>query len=80
MGKIIVPILVTFLFCCCVSASDKAIKLKFEEFKNDFGKKYENAEEESRRFEIFKEKVSSIEKHNARADVSFKKGNLRSVG
>ena len=34
MGKIIVSILVTLLFCY-VTASDEAITLKFEQFKND---------------------------------------------
>ena len=50
------------------------IRIKFEEFKFNFSKVYKNQFEEDRRFEIFKSKLLSIEQHNARTDVSFKKG------
>ena len=59
------------------TASEEEIRTKFDQFKRDFSKTYSSQQEEDLRFEIFKEKVLSIEHHNARADVSFRKGNLR---
>jgi len=50
------------------------ILIKFKEFKFNFSKVYQNQLEEDRRFEIFKSKLLFIEQHNARTDVSFKKG------
>ena len=55
--------------------TENDILIKFEEFKIKFSKVYQNPLEEKKRFEIFKSKLSSIEQHNARTDVSFKKGN-----
>ena len=56
-------------------SSEDDIQIKFEEFKNNFSKVYKNQLEEEKRFEIFKSKMLTIEQHNARTDVSFKKGN-----
>lgn len=51
------------------------MEIKFAEFKTNFSKIYKNQLEEEKRFEIFKSKMLAIEQHNARTDVSFKKGN-----
>lgn len=43
----------------------KHLKVAFEKFEHDFGKKYVNQAERIRRFTIFAENVKKIEKHNA---------------
>ena len=56
-------------------SSEDDMEIKFAEFKTNFSKIYKNQLEEEKRFEIFKSKMLAIEQHNARTDVSFKKGN-----
>ena len=66
---------ILFLNVCSGSTSEEeALRLRFEQFKADFNKKYETEQEEIRRFDIFQSKVKAIEQHNARSDISFKKG------
>ena len=56
-------------------SSEDDMKIKFAEYKTNFSKIYKNQLAEEKRFEIFKSKMLAIEQHNARTDVSFKKGN-----
>jgi len=42
------------------------LKVAFEKFENNFGKKYANQAERIRRFAIFTENVKKIDEHNAK--------------
>merc|ERR1719483_671304 len=64
------------LFSCLLGlslASFDLYKPKFEEFKKEFGKQYETAEEELKRFNIFKTNSKEILQHN-RQELSYTKG------
>ena len=47
---------------------------RFEMFKEEFSKVYEDVQEEEMRFKIFAQKLKSIEAHNERDDTTYKKG------
>merc|ERR1711915_344044 len=55
-------------------ASSSAFNKEFEEFKKEFGKDYESAEEELKRFEIFKENAKMIAEHNLRQELPYTRG------
>merc|ERR1712123_297493 len=64
------------LFSCLLGlslASFDLYKPKFEEFKKEFGKQYETAEEELKRFNIFKTNSKEILQHN-KQELTYTKG------
>jgi len=55
-------------------ASSSAFNKEFENFKKEFGKDYESAEEELKRFEIFQENAKRIAEHNLRQELPYTRG------